>query len=126
LASTAKTTGLAHAQRAAGAAEETVVRFQINQGWLVGQFLIPHGTVIDGDGKQDYQLTEAERLARGRTPPLDSTALDYDCALTLWRAFPEHRHRLRRSLSPFDRETFERLAAADEASLERHWPRGAG
>jgi hypothetical protein len=102
------------------------VRFQVNQGWPIGQTLIPAATVIDIGDKPEHELSEFERLARGKIPPLDATALDYDSALTLWRAYPEHRHRLRRNLDDFNEETFQRLLGTDEATLQRHWPRGAG
>ena len=98
------------------------MRFQINGGgFLVGQVHIPASTVIDLT-KADADLTEFEKLARGKVPPLDSTALDADCALVLWRAYPWLRHRLRRDLSPFDEETFQKLLGMDDATLERHWP----
>jgi len=102
------------------------VKFQINGGgYLVGQVLIPASTVINLT-KPDAELTEFERLARGRPIPLDVTALDYDCALLLWRAHPSRRHLLRRHLSEFDEAMFQRLLlAADEATL-RYWPQGVG
>jgi hypothetical protein len=99
------------------------MRFQVNNGWAVGQTLIAHGVIIDADGKEDYELTPEERLAKGRIPPLDVTALDYDCALFLWRLYPGQRHRLRRSLSEFDATMFEKMLGMDEEAL-KHWPRG--
>jgi hypothetical protein len=101
------------------------MRFQVNEGWPIGQFLIPASTIIDIGDKPDHELTEFERLARGRPIPLSATALDYDSALVLWRAFPEQRHRLRRDLSPFDQEIFEKLLAMNEQAL-KPWPRGTG
>jgi hypothetical protein len=101
------------------------VRFQVNQGWAIGQFLIPPATIIDIADKPDAELSEFERLAKGRPIPIDCTALDYDSALTLWRAYPEHRHRLRRNLDDFNEETFQRLLAMNEEAL-KHWRRGAG
>jgi hypothetical protein len=101
------------------------MRFQVNQGWAIGQTLIPPSTIIDIADKPDHELMEFERLARGRIPPLDSTALDYDCALLLWRIYPDHRHRLRRCLSEFDEETFQKMLGMNEEAL-KPWPRGAG
>jgi hypothetical protein len=97
------------------------MRFQINQGWAIGQTLIPASTIIDIADKPDHELTEFERLAKGRIPPLDATALDYDSALVLWRSCPDHhRHRLRRCLSEFDTAMFEKLLG-NEAVLARYW-----
>ena len=96
------------------------MRFQISQGWLVGQTLIPASVIIDLT-KPDHALTEFDRLAKGRVPPIDIVSLDYDCALTMWCRYPEFRHRLRRHLSPFDEETFQELAV-DETKLRRWGP----
>jgi hypothetical protein len=38
--------------------------------------LIPAGTIINLDGKAEHQLTEWERLAKGRVPPRDAIARD--------------------------------------------------
>jgi hypothetical protein len=100
------------------------MKFQVNTGWPIGQFLIPPATIIDIADKPDAELSEFERLAKGRPIPIDCTALDFDSALTLWRAYPEHRHRLRRHLDDFNEETFQRLLGTDEAALQRYWPRG--
>jgi hypothetical protein len=101
------------------------LKFQINGGgWAIGQILVPTGTVINIVDAPDHELGEYDRLARGRIPPLDSTALDYDCALFLWRLYPGHRHRLRRCLSDFDEKTFQKMLAMNEEAL-KHWPRGA-
>jgi hypothetical protein len=101
------------------------MRYQINGGgWAIGQTLIPQSTIIDIADKPDHELTEFERLAKGRIPPIDVCALDADAAVALWRAYPWHRDRLRRQLDPFNEATFERLVGMDEAALQRHWPRG--
>jgi hypothetical protein len=102
------------------------MRFQITQGWPIGQFLIPASTIIDIADKPDHELGEYERLAGGRIPPRDSLALDADAAVTLWRAYPWHRDQLRRHLSPFETETFQNLLGMSERILERHWPQGKG
>jgi hypothetical protein len=116
-----------HPMRAAGAAEETVMRYQLSGGgWPVGQVLIPNSTIIDLGDKAEHQLTEFEKLARGRIPPLDTLALDADSAIALWRWYPFHRDRLRRHLDPFEEATFQRLLGMSEATLQRHWPQGAG
>jgi hypothetical protein len=53
------------------------MKYQISGGgWPIGGWLIPAGTIIDLDGKAEHQLTEWERLARGRVPPRDAIALD--------------------------------------------------
>jgi len=72
------------------------------------------------------RLSPWEIVAKGRVPPLDATALDADAAVVLWRAYPFHRERLRLHLDDHNRETFERLSAMDEETLEQHWPRGEG
>jgi hypothetical protein len=101
------------------------MRFQINGGgWAIGQILVPAGTVINIVDAPDHELGEFQRLARGKIPPLDSTALDYDCAVLLWRLYPGQRHRLRRSLSEFDATMFEKMLSMNEEAL-KHWPRGA-
>jgi hypothetical protein len=102
------------------------MRFQINQGWAIGQFLIPPSTIIDLADKQDYELTPFEQLAKGRVPPIDVCALDADAAIVLWRAYPDHHERLYRCLDAFNEETFQKLLGTDEATLQRHWPRGKG
>jgi hypothetical protein len=102
--------------------EETVVRFQVNQGWAIGQTLIPASTIIDIADKEDCELTPEERLAKGRIPPIDVLSLDADAAIALWRAYPFHRERLRRQLDPVNQATFERLLGMDEGTLQRHWP----
>jgi hypothetical protein len=102
------------------------VKYQVNAGWLVGQTLIPHGTIVDLADKEDYQLTPAELLAKGRTPPLDTLALDADSAIALWVAYPWHRERLRRHLDEFNEATFQRLLGIDEETLQRHWQQGQG
>jgi hypothetical protein len=101
------------------------MHYQINLGWLVDQFLIPHGEIINTN-KPDRELSPAERLARGRIPPLDSRPLDADARLTLWRAYPHCRERLYRCPDEFYESVFQRLSAMDEATLERHWPRAKG
>jgi hypothetical protein len=98
------------------------MRYQINQGWPIGQFLIPPSTTIDIADKPDHELSEFERLAKGRIPPIDVCALDADAAIALWRAYPFHRERLRRQLDPVNQATFERLLGMDEGTLQRHWP----
>jgi hypothetical protein len=102
------------------------MRFQIANGWPIGQFLIPAGVVINIGDKEDCELTEYEKLAKGRIPPIDICALDADCAVAMWRFYPFSRDRLRRELSPFETETFERLLGMNEAVLQRHWPQGKG
>jgi hypothetical protein len=53
------------------------VRYQISGGgWPIGSWLIPAGTIIDlPEGKAEHELTEWERIARGRLPPRDAIAL---------------------------------------------------
>lgn len=69
------------------------MRFQINQGWAIGQFLIPASTVIDLVGKAENELTEFERLARGRVPPIDAICVcardALATALTKLRLLPQ-------------------------------------
>ena len=53
------------------------MRYQISGGgWPIGSWLIPAGTIIDlPEGKAEHELTEWERIARGRLPPRDAVAL---------------------------------------------------
>jgi hypothetical protein len=93
--------------------EGSLMRFQVNQGWLIGgQFLVPASEIIDLVDKQDHELSPCELLAKGLIPPLDSTALDVDAALVLWNKYPDHRHRLRRDLDPFSEQMFQDLLGA--------------
>jgi hypothetical protein len=53
------------------------MKYQISGGgWPIGGWLIPAGTIIDSDGKAEHQLSEWERLAKGRLRPRDAIALD--------------------------------------------------
>jgi len=53
------------------------VRYQVSGGgWPIGSWLIPAGTIIDlPEGRAEHELTEWERIARGRLPPRDAIAL---------------------------------------------------
>jgi hypothetical protein len=51
------------------------MRFQITNGWPIGSWFIPPGTIID-TSKPDHELTREERWAQGRLPPRDAVALD--------------------------------------------------
>jgi hypothetical protein len=100
------------------------MRFQIGSGWLINQFFVPPSTILDYGNKQQDELTPWEQLAQGRTPPIDACAFDADAAVAMWRSVhPDLQHRLRRKLDPYNEETFQRLLAMDEITLERHWPR---
>jgi hypothetical protein len=103
------------------------MKFQVNGGgWAIGQFLIPASTIIDIADKPEHELTEYERLARGRIPPIDVCSLDCGAAIALWRAYPWHRERLHRRLDPVQEAAFQRLLRMDEATLQRHWGAGKG
>jgi hypothetical protein len=102
------------------------MKFQVNTGWPVGQFLIPASTIIDIGDKPEHELSEYERLARGRIPPLDAVALDADAAIAIWRAYPFHRDRLYRQLDETNEATFARLVALSEGVLARYWQQGKG
>jgi hypothetical protein len=103
------------------------MRFQVNGGGrFIDQTLIPPSTVIDLADKQDHEMTPSELLAKGRPIPLDVTALDADCAISLWKSYPDHRHRLRRNLDPAQEALFARLRDLDPAALEAAWPTGKG
>ena len=102
------------------------MRYQISGGgWLIDQFLIAHGEVINTD-KPDRELSPAERLARGKIPPADARPMDADARLVLWRAYPHCRDRLYRCPDEFNESVFQRLAAMDDETLERYWPSGKG
>ena len=95
------------------------MHFQVNTGWAIGQFLIPAATIINIADKPDAELSEFERLAKGRIPPLDACALDADAAILLWRAYPWHRDRLYRRLDSHQEATFQQLVGMGEAALQR-------
>jgi hypothetical protein len=97
------------------------MKFQVGEGWLVGQVLIPGSTILDYGDKQDHELSPPETIAKGKIPPVDSLALDADSALALWRAYPHCRERLRRNLDEINTEIFRRLLEMDNATLERFW-----
>jgi hypothetical protein len=104
------------------------MRFQVgSQGWPVtGQHSVPPSTLIDLTKDPD-NYTTWEQLCVGKVPDPSATALDADCAVAMWRnTHPEHRHRLRRKLDPFNEQAFQRLLEMDEAALARHWPAGRG
>jgi hypothetical protein len=62
------------------------MKFQLTQhGWPIGQWLIPAGEIIDLD-KSPEQMTGFERLAVGKTPPMNAIALDDDCADAMAKA----------------------------------------
>lgn len=95
------------------------MRYQLLTPWPVGQFCVEAGTVIDLN-KPEVEYTQPEKLVEGHTPPLFSTlALDWDCAETMWRNYPEFRHKLRRALGPFHEEMFERLVRGELQVLSR-------
>jgi hypothetical protein len=102
------------------------MRFQITQGWPIGQFLLPPATVIDLGDKEDHELTEYEKLAKGRIPPIDICALDADCAIAMMRFYPWSHDKLRRDLSDFEEAILQQLLSLNERTLERLWARGKG
>ena len=66
------------------------MRYQITgAGWRVGQYLIPSGTVIDTGATDRWSL-----FARGRTPPINCTALDDEAWQAQLQAYPEQKHLL--------------------------------
>jgi hypothetical protein len=99
-------------------------------GWVIDEFSMPAGTTLDYVGKEEHQLTPYERLARGRVPPIDACALDWDCALVMHRNYhPDFHDRLHRRLSQYDEEMFQRIISGklfSEEVLQRYWPRGKG
>jgi hypothetical protein len=91
------------------------MRFQVGNGWVIGAVCIPASVIINlAPDKREEDHTEFEKLARGRLPPpIDSCALDWDCAVTMWRAYDGLRHRLHRHLSSYDQEMFDRIVSGD-------------
>lgn len=68
------------------------MRYQIGGGgWPIGAVLIPAGTIISLDNKAEHQLTEWERLARGRIPPMDAIALDQEAWEAMAQSYEHHR-----------------------------------
>lgn len=98
------------------------MRYQVGpRGWPVtGQHLIPPSTVLNLD-KPEQELTPEERLALGKTLPIDATALDSDASISLWRTYIWHRERLFFKLDKLNAETFERLKGIDRETMERLW-----
>jgi hypothetical protein len=72
------------------ARRETLMKFQITgQGWPVGQYLIPTGSIIDASADDHWSL-----FARGLTIPINATPLDDEAWQSQLRAYPAHRHLL--------------------------------
>jgi hypothetical protein len=95
------------------------MRFQMLQDWPISQFCISAGTFLNLD-KPEAQMTQCERWAENRTPPLNAIlALDWECAWVMHEAYPEFRHRLRRQLGPLHQEIFGRLERGELTILTR-------
>lgn len=63
------------------------MKFQIIQeGWSIGDKLIPAGTIIDAASNDDWT-----NLARGRVPPPNVLALDQEAADMLFKHYPAYR-----------------------------------
>jgi hypothetical protein len=74
------------------------MRFQITgQGWPVGQFLIPSGSIIDASADHWPAL-----FARGLKIPITATPLDTEAFEAQQAAHPEHKHLL--GLKPTNKE----------------------
>jgi hypothetical protein len=59
------------------------MRFRIErEGWVVGQYLIPAGTVID-----DRVNDQWTQIAKGHVPPLNAVALDQEAFDLMKRAY---------------------------------------
>ena len=72
------------------------MKFMLQTPWPIGQFCIDAGVTIDL-GKPEAQLSDWEKLARGRIPPIDALALDEECAQHMRRCYPGFLHRLRKA-----------------------------
>ena len=94
------------------------MRYQLANAFVIGQFAIPAATFINLD-KPENELTQWEKFAKGHVPPLDAIALDWDCADVMHRAYPGHRHRLKRQLEPFHEEMFGKLESGELQVLSR-------
>jgi xylose isomerase len=70
-------------------------------------------------------MTQWEKFAKGHVPPIDALALDWDAAWTIWEAYPEFRHRLRRNLAPFHEEMFQKILSGKIKMLTREQCRQA-
>jgi hypothetical protein len=65
------------------------VRYQISGGgWPIGAVLIPGATIIDlPEGKAEHEMTEWERIAKGRLPPRDAISLDEETYAAMQAAY---------------------------------------
>jgi hypothetical protein len=80
------------------------MRYQlVDHGWPIGQWLIPAGTIIDLS-KPDTQLTDFEKLAKGRVPPLNALALDPECVELMRTAYHSHHHLLRSDVTQWEKD----------------------
>jgi hypothetical protein len=52
--------------------------------------LIPADTIINPEGKAEHELTEWERIAKGRVPPRDAIALDDETFAVMRAAHEGH------------------------------------
>jgi hypothetical protein len=66
------------------------MKYQITgQGWPIGQFLVPTGSIIDASADDHWSL-----CARGLTIPITATCLDAEAWQAQQAAYPEHLHLL--------------------------------
>lgn len=59
------------------------MRYQLTQGFVIGQFCIPAGETIDLNGPSELWNDNA-KLAYGRVMPVDAICMDRE-AVALWR-----------------------------------------
>lgn len=67
------------------------MRYQLTQGFVVGQFLIPPGTEINLS-KPESEMTDWEKLAQGRVPPAGAIPLDDEARELVEWAHPSRQH----------------------------------
>jgi hypothetical protein len=95
------------------------VRYTLGTGFVVGQWCIPPATEINLD-KSEAEMTAWERMAAGHTPPIDAIARDWECAWEMHLAYGEDfQHRLKRILTPFHQDMFDRLVDGSLRVLSR-------
>jgi len=62
--------------------------YQVGQGWPVADRVIPPGTIIDTDKFDDWSV-----LAKGKPPPIDAVAMDFEAYDLMMRHYPEDKIR---------------------------------
>jgi hypothetical protein len=99
------------------------MRYQlIDHGWPIGGIVIPPGTIIDlgqpWSRKPDDKLTQWEKLAKDKAPPLNALALDPECIEMMKLHYYYHPHLLKSDLTQWESDV-RWNAAVKEVLAER-------